>query len=249
MKSSDSAREPHLKKKIAVLLVLMVLLAGLIAVVLQMGENIHSSHLANDGNVKNNPPAVAMVHNGISNRYLQRHPLRSVSPEEILKLCVGKKSSSVSTLPPDGIYDSDSGVVYISTDLDRWASILLFAPGTSPKDHVIQHEYGHALLHDFLVSSYGGYQSYLGDVYATEVVDRGIDGITQPGSSKLPDFMYPSAIQVLILSYRLQSPDIYGDAYYTGNFHEFFAESYRRYLDGDGIPIEFSKFFDTMFVK
>lgn len=96
----------------------------------------------------------------------------------------------------------------------------------------IRHEYGHALLYDWL---------------AAEVGED--DAVTLYGWSSTPRppaWVFPAAIRPVVDEYREIPHGVYGLDYYTSTMSEYLAESYARVLAGEHVPPATKRFLLTL---
>lgn len=101
----------------------------------------------------------------------------------------------------------------------------------STQASTLRHEFGHALMSDIVARDQGG------DYTRSRVRTNALQLLTQESDPReLPQLLLP-----IFEDYRSAPRDIYDDGltldgYYTSTFGEFFAESYRRHLEGEPIP-------------
>lgn len=101
----------------------------------------------------------------------------------------------------------------------------------STQASTLRHEYGHALMSDIVARDQGG------DYTRSRVRTNALQLLTQESDPReLPELLLP-----IFEDYTRAPRDIYDDGltldgYYTSTFGEFFAESYRRHLEGEPIP-------------
>lgn len=96
----------------------------------------------------------------------------------------------------------------------------------------LRHEYGHALASDLIARDQGG--DYVHSRLRTDALQL----LTQTSDPR----DLPPALKPLFEDYRSAPRSIYDagamavPGYYTSTLGEFFAESFRRYLEGESIP-------------
>ncbi len=130
-----------------------------------------------------------------------------------------------------GNFDSKTGVIRILSEELRWEASL--PEGMRPNfDHTLRHEYGHAFLNDFLKAAAGGDQRLAATLSVMPY---------QTASAKAAD--WPGALVPLLEEYRKTPKTVFGSAYYTSTFGEYFAESYARFCEGKEVPAATRKFF------
>ena len=131
----------------------------------------------------------------------------------------------------NGHYDINSGNIFLNNNLTE-----------SFEEQVLRHEYGHAFLYDYMVEADKGEVTILKDIKGSIAFitfsDCKQDGIVL-------SFLYDETIEELIQEYRIQNSEVYCNLHYTSNFHEYFAESYRRYLNGQDIPEKMFEFMES----
>lgn len=127
-----------------------------------------------------------------------------------------------------GNFDGKTGVITILGEEPRveagMPSLL-----QSNFRHLLRHEYGHALLQDWLCATAG---QATGRYYSAAVSVPG-----EPFRESWPDAIHP-----MLEDYLSAPRNVYGDAYFTSTFHEYFAESYARLLDGQTVPAATRRF-------
>ena len=112
----------------------------------------------------------------------------------------------------------------------------------STQTSTLRHEYGHALMSDLVArDEHGSYAGSRLRTNALQVLTQGSD----------PRDL-PPALKPVFKDYQRAPRDIYDDGprtqpgYYTSTFGEFFAESYRRQLEGEPIPAATAAVFERI---
>jgi hypothetical protein len=122
-----------------------------------------------------------------------------------------------------GNFDPATGRITILSEDARFEAGLP-SPLQPHFRHVLRHEYGHALLFDWLQATVGPERS------RAFFEATGVGGVPRQDA-------YPVALQPVIREFQaLRRGTVYGDTYFTTTFDEYVAESYARYLDGDKVP-------------
>lgn len=110
------------------------------------------------------------------------------------------------------------------------SSMFAELDGTT-QDSTLRHEYGHALMSDIVARDEGG------DYADSRVRTNTLQLLTQENDPReLPELLLP-----VFEDYQRSPRSIYDEGrtqpgYYTSTFGEFFAESYRRHLEGKPLP-------------
>jgi hypothetical protein len=158
-------------------------------------------------------------------KYPKLHPVSCPAcPESGLQILASAVTKGrVAAAQGAGNYDSNTGKIKMVADEIRWEASL--PKGFRPNfEHALRHEYGHALLDDWLKgaaqASAGGRQ--LAYLPYTE-------GTNDTGS-------YPKVLRPVLTEYHTVKPDIYGAVYYSSTFGEYMAESYARFCEGKSVP-------------
>lgn len=130
----------------------------------------------------------------------------------------------------EGLYDPNTGDIHIVGELSRLqATMPAMFQGTFRQ--TLRHEYGHAYLGDWAAEH--GMASY--DPALVDAATRGAD---------IDPEQYPEELRPVIEAYEDAPDGIYGMSYFNSTFHEFFAESYARYVSGQRVPPAVKVFFD-----
>jgi len=133
-----------------------------------------------------------------------------------------------------GFYDPKDGHIEITGGLARLSAAMPVAPLRTLFYRDLRHEYGHAFLHDW-TSARSGRDS--------------VRAVSTQGSNKIDPESLPVELRAVAAEYRVVSPTIYGQQYFTSTFGEFVAESYARLLSGQEVPPATEKFLKTASAK
>lgn len=157
-----------------------------------------------------------------------------VQPWEVERLARGylpRWLGGVPTPEITGYFDPASGEIHITGEVARMEAMAPVAWLQGGFRHALRHEYGHALLDEWL-------RKRAGPDAAALVPEIGQDEPAPPGD-------VPSELAPLMRDYRAE-PERYGSSYYTSAFTEYFAESYARFIEGKSIPAATRRFFDAL---
>ena len=200
-------------------------------------------------------PEIYYVHekNGLENQYLLNHKIVQIPDDDLFIIFQEKQWTDLKTSETYGVFDGETGIIYLngSKILDdkyneNWVKSILCDDEFSYKN-ILRHEYGHAFLQDYLILNLGDYENFIANTIGYYFLDNNLTLVTQNSTDNFL-FMYPKEIKNLINIYKNSPKEIYGyNFHYTENFHEFFAESYKRYLLNESIPDEFELFFNSCF--
>lgn len=129
-----------------------------------------------------------------------------------------------------GTYDPVSGTILLDGVFVRFQASLRVAWLQSTFRHVLRHEYGHALLADWLTRNGDSEQAAL-------------PFTTSPEANR--PARYPVGIQGVVREFDSQPREVYGQRYFRQAFAEYFAESYARFLEGDEVPPRMERFLEA----
>ncbi|MBI5231406.1 MAG: hypothetical protein HY876_04480 [Coriobacteriales bacterium] len=150
------------------------------------------------------------------------------SPAEVVLGYLLPSESNAATV--EGLYDPTTGDIHIVGELSRLqATMPVIFQGTFRQ--TLRHEYGHAYLDDWAKEH--GMASY--DPALVDASTRG---------AEIDPEQFPEELRPVIEAYEDAPDGIYGMAYFNTTFHEFFAESYARYVGGQHVPAAVKAFFD-----
>lgn len=120
-------------------------------------------------------------------------------------------------------YDDATGTIHIIGDqsilearLPQWMRPTF--------THTLRHEYGHALLAEYLEAYAPGQDANAGDFL----------GYTDVSSADPRNF--PPPLRGVVEEYRTLPRGVYGSTYHTANFWEYMAESYARFVADERVP-------------
>lgn len=193
------------------------------------------------------------------NSYLRPHVVHLCDEEEYKEHIASLDESIQSNMQGAlGMYMNDTGEIFIAAEKmesryvrwDDWNSPEEFEftctfLGDYNVSTVLKHEYGHAFLNDYLIQSLGSTE-YINESFGTLIMDNELCRYHQ-GDRFLQRYLYPRELQELFKDFENVSEWEYGDSHYTSNFHEYFAESYARFLEKKEIPERTMFFFMKTF--
>lgn len=96
--------------------------------------------------------------------------------------------------------------------------------------HTLRHEYGHALLDDWLE----------GCGPASD--DAGAEYFAYTDASGIDPSACPKGLKAVAEEYRALPEDTYGQPYYMQTFDEYMAESFARFIEGKHVPVATREF-------
>lgn len=126
-----------------------------------------------------------------------------------------------------GYFDPLSGEIHITGEVARTEAMAPVPWLQAGFRHALRHEYGHALLDEWLRDRAGPEASAL------------IPQVSQEESLQTSDV--PPELAPLMRDYR-DEPQRYGSPYFTSAFTEYFAESYARFIEGEAVPSATKRF-------
>lgn len=140
-----------------------------------------------------------------------------------------------------GSFDPETGEIHITGRVPRIQASLPAPWLQGSFRHALRHEYGHALLDEWLADETG-----------VDWTDRATTFLREEGEifdasdftqdeSGVPSVV-PRELRPLVREYLAVRPRLYGSEYYTSTFDEYFAESYSRFLLRRSVPVEMRRF-------